>query len=62
MNYLTVGQVMRQLGVDYWQVRELIIKNHLGELPKFGGKYAIPESMLPKIKKIMQSKGWIAAG
>jgi len=58
MNYLTTGQVARKLNCDIWQFRRIFEEGILPEPGRFGGKWAIPEALVPKIKAEMDKRGW----
>jgi hypothetical protein len=56
----TTRQVADQFGTDEWRVRRLFEDGTLPEPGKFGGKRAIPQSLLPSIKEFLGARGWLA--
>ncbi len=61
-NLYTTREAAELLGVETWQVRRLFEDGTLAEPPKFGGKRAIPSSLVPKIRKAMADRGWSGVG
>jgi hypothetical protein len=59
MKIFTTRQVADQLGVFTWQVRRLFEDGTFPEPQKFGGKRAIPESMVPKIREALKKHGYL---
>ena len=57
----TTRQVAELLGVDTWKVRRLFENGTVEEPPKFGGKRAIPASLIPTLCEAMQARGWLMA-
>lgn len=59
-NIFTTRQVADHFGTDEWRVRRLFEDGTLPEPGKFGGKRAIPQSLLPSIEEFLRARGWIS--
>ncbi len=59
-NFFTTRQVADRYGIEVWRVRRLFEDGTLTEPGKFGGKRAIPESLLPAIEAGLRARGWIS--
>lgn len=59
--FFTTKEVADQYTRDgeVWRVRRLFEDKTLPEPGKFGGKRAIPESMLPAIKEALRARDWL---
>ena len=56
----TTRQIGELLGVEEWQIRRLFELGILSEPPKFGGKRAIPPTLIPQIVEALNDRGWLA--
>ena len=59
-NIFTTRQVADRFSTDEWRVRRLFEDGTLPEPGKFGGKRAIPQSLLPLIEEFLRARGWIS--
>ncbi len=57
----TTREIAELLGTDTWRVRRLFEDGSLEEPARFGGKRAIPGSMVPAIVDALRSRGWLPA-
>jgi hypothetical protein len=60
MKYSTTRQVGDRCGVEEWQVRRLFEDGTLPEPERFGGKRAIPETLIPEIADQLRARGWLS--
>lgn len=54
-------QVAELYGTKQWRVRRLFESGTIPEPPRFGGKRAIPNSLLPRIAEGLKERGWLPA-
>lgn len=55
----TTGELAAFLGAREWRVRRLFEDGTLEEPPRFGGKRAIPRSMIPDVCDALRDRGWL---
>jgi len=55
----TTREVGLVLGVEEWRVRRLFEDGTLAEPPRFGGKRAIPSTLIPAIVDALRDRGWL---
>lgn len=59
-SFFTTRQIADFYGTDVWRVRRLFEDGTFPEPAKFGGKRAIPESLIPAIETALRARGWIS--
>ena len=55
----TTGELAIFLGTDEWRIRRIFECGAVPEPKRFGGKRAIPQSMIPVIVDELRSRGWL---
>lgn len=58
-NLFTTREVAELLSSDEWRVRRLFEDGNLPEPPRFAGKRAIPNTMIPAIVDALRNRGWL---
>ena len=61
MTLRTTRQVGDLVSLPEWKIRRLFEDGTLPEPPKFGGKRAIPSSLIPEIVVALRARGWLPA-
>lgn len=56
---LTTSQVAELLSIEPWRVQRLFEDGTLSEPEKFGGRRAIPATMLPLIMDALRRRRWL---
>jgi len=57
----TTREVAELLGTLEWRVRRLFEDGSLPEPDKFGGKRAIPGSLIPQIVDLLRERNWLVS-
>ena len=57
--HYTTRETAEILDTDEWRVRRLFEEKLIPEPGRFGGKRAIPSSLIPHIVDALRSRGWL---
>lgn len=55
----TTRELAELLEVSTWRIQRCFERGDLSEPPRFGGKRAIPRSMIPAVVDALRARGWL---
>jgi hypothetical protein len=57
--FYTTGEVADFVGTDEWRIRRLFENGVIIEPARFGGKRAVPSSLIPTIIDALRARNWL---